>query len=96
MLIKILDLVSKYWALILFFGGFLITMGRYQLAQTRAIKCSLRNDILEIWDKARKENKITKYQLQALELSYTEYKKLKGNSFVDDIHERVKNFEIVD
>ena len=95
-MIKILDFVSKYWTLILFFGGFLITMGKYQLAQTRAIKCSLRNDILDIWDKCRIEKKITKYQLEAIELSYTEYKKLKGNSFVDNIHEKVKTFEIVD
>ena len=93
---QFLDIINKYWGLILFFGGFLITLGKYQMAQTRAIKCSLRNDILEIWDKARLEKKITKYQLQALELSYTEYKKLKGNSFVDDIHERVKSFEIID
>jgi hypothetical protein len=93
---QVLDIISKYWGLILFAGSFLITLGKYQLAQTRAIKCSLRNDILEIWDKARKEKKITKYQLQALELSYAEYKKLKGNSFVDDIHERVKGFEIID
>lgn len=95
-MIKILDFVSKYWTLILFFGGFLITLGKYQLAQTRAIKCSLRNDILDIWDKCRIEKKITKYQLEAIELSYTEYKKLKGNSFVDNIHEKVKTFEIVD
>lgn len=95
-MIKILDFVSKYWTIILFFGGFLITMGKYQLAQTRAIKCSLRNDILAIWDKCRIEKKITKYQLEAIELSYTEYKKLKGNSFVDNIHEKVKTFEIVD
>ena len=95
-MIKILDLISKYWALILFFGGFLITMGKYQLAQTRAIKCSLRNDILEIWDRCKTDKKITKYQLQAIEMSYAEYKKLKGNSFVDDIHERVKNFELID
>jgi hypothetical protein len=93
---QVLDIISKYWGMILFVGSFLIAMGKYQLAQTRAIKCSLRNDILEIWDKARKDKKITKYQLQALELSYVEYKKLKGNSFVDDIHERVKSFEIID
>lgn len=93
---QVLDIISKYWGMILFAGSFLIAMGKHQLAQTRAIKCSLRNDILEIWDKARTEKKITKYQLQALELSYAEYKKLKGNSFVDDIHERVKSFEIID
>jgi len=95
-MIKILDFVSKYWTLILFFGGFLITVGKYQLAQTRAIKCSLRNDILDIWDKCRENKQITKYQLEAIELSYTEYKKLKGNSFVDSIHEKVKTFEIID
>lgn len=93
---QVLDIISKYWGLILFAGSFLITLGKYQLAQTRAIKCSLRNDILEIWDKCRTEKKITKYQLQALELSYAEYKKLKGDTFVDDIHERVKGFEIID
>lgn len=92
----VLDIITKYWALILFFGSFLITMGRYQLAQTRAIKCSLRNDILEIWDRCKEQKKITRYQLQAIEYSYAEYKKLKGNSFVDDIHERVKSFEIID
>lgn len=95
-MIKILDFVAKYWTLILFFGGFLITLGKYQLAQTRAIKCSLRNDILDIWDRCKENKQITKYQLEAIELSYTEYKKLKGNSFVDSIHEKVKTFEIID
>lgn len=95
-MIKILDFVSKYWTLILFFGGFLITMGKYQLAQTRAIKCSLRNDILDIWDRCKDAKKITRYQLQAIEYSYTEYKKLKGNSFVDEIHKRIQTFEILD
>lgn len=95
-MLKILDFINNYWTLILFFGGFLITMGKYQMAQTRAIKCSLRNDILDIWDKCRENKKITQYQLQAIEFSYTEYKKLKGNSFVDDIHEKIKTFEIID
>lgn len=95
-MVKILDLITKYWALILFFGGFLITMGKYQMAQTRAIKCSLRNDILEIWDRCKNDKKITKFQLEAIELSYTEYKKLKGNSFVDSIHEKIKTFDIVE
>lgn len=95
-MIKILDFVSKYWTLILFIGGFLITMGKYQMAQTRAIKCSLRNDILDIWDRCKDTKKITRYQLQAIEYSYTEYKKLKGNSFVDEIHKRVQTFEILD
>lgn len=92
----ILDFLNKYWTILLFLGSFFITLGKYQLAQTRAIKCSLRNDILEIWDRCKNDKKITKYQLQAIEMSYAEYKKLKGNSFVDDIHERIKSFEIID
>ena len=76
--------------------GFLIAIGKFQIAQIQAIKCSLRNDILEIWDRCKDKRQITKYQLQAIELSYIEYKKLKGNSFVDNIHERIKSFEILD
>ena len=95
-MVKILDFLSKYWSMLLFLGGFFITLGKYQIAQTRAIKCSLRNDILEIWDRCKNDKKITKFQLEAIELSYTEYKKLKGNSFVDNIHEKVKTFDIVE
>ena len=89
---KVLEFIKTYWTQILFLVAILGMVKSY----IEATRCSLRNDILEIWDKARLEKKITKYQLQALELSYTEYKKLKGNSFVDDIHERVKSFEIID
>ena len=64
--------------------------------ELKVIKCSLRNDILDIRDKCRENKKITQYQLQAIEFSYTEYKKLKGNSFVDDIHKKIKTFEIID
>ena len=96
MIMTMLDIIIKYWALILFCGGLLLTLGKYQIAQTRAIKCSLRNDILEIWDRCKQDKKITRYQLQAIELSYDEYKKLKGNSFVDDIHQRIKSFEVID
>ena len=95
-MIKILDLISKYWALILFFGGFLITMGKYQMAQTRAIKCSLRNDILDIYDRCKNTKQITHYQLESLEYSAQLYKRLKGNSFVEEIVDRTKDFELID
>lgn len=60
------------------------------------IKCSLRNDILNIYDRCKDTKQITHYQLQSLEYSYKLYKKLKGNSFVEEIHNRVKTFEIID
>ena len=59
-------------------------------------KCTLRNDILDIYDRCKDQKKITHYQLQSLMYSYDRYKKLHGNSFVDEIVERVDKFELID
>lgn len=61
-----------------------------------AVKCLLRNDILYIYDKCKDKGEITRYQLQSVLLSYTIYKKLKGNSFIDEIIEIIKGFKIID
>lgn len=99
----ILEFLKNYWFLITFVGGLFIALFKqlknfknYQDLQTQAIKCNLRNDILCIYDKCKDTKKITKYELQAIEYSYKSYKDLKGNSFVDDIHEIVKRFKIID
>lgn len=36
------------------------------------------------------------YQKQSIAYSYTQYKALKGNSFVDDIVKKISEFEIID
>lgn len=61
-----------------------------------ATKCSLRNDILQIYDSCKDKKIITHYQLQALKYSSEIYFKMGGNSFVKDIVDRVKNFELID
>ena len=61
-----------------------------------AVKCSLRNDVLAIYDECKEDKKITKYQLDAIRYSYELYKKLNGNSFVDTIYEKVQKYEIID
>ena len=61
-----------------------------------ATKCSLRNDILEIYDRCKDSKKITKWQLESIEYSYKQYKLLKGNSFVEALVEKVENFEVID
>ena len=94
-MIIILDFLKNYWSLIVFFSGLIVGFGKLQVIQTQAIKCGLRNDILNIYDKCKDKKEITRYQLEALELSYEEYKKLKGNSFVDDIHKIANSFKIV-
>jgi hypothetical protein len=91
----VLEFLKTYWVLITFFVGeigALVVFAKYIID---AIKCLLRNDILAIYDKCKADKKITRYQLQSVHLSYSIYKKLKGNSFIDEIMEEIKGFEII-
>lgn len=93
---QVMEFINKYWTQILFIVGVLTYLYQYIKSSNEAMKCSLRNDILTIYENCRKTKTITMYQLQAINYSYEAYKKLKGNSFVSDIVEQVKKFEIVD
>jgi hypothetical protein len=91
----VLDFLKNYWVLITFFVGEIGALIVFAYYIITAVKCLLRNDILAIYDKCKESKKMTKYQKQSVHLSYTIYKKLKGNSFVDDIMEEIKEFEII-
>lgn len=93
---KILDFLMEYWVLITFFIGEIGALFVFVKSIHRGTKCSLRNDILNIYDRCKGNRAITRYQLQSVHFTYEEYKKLKGNSFVDEIMEEIKDFEIVD
>lgn len=92
----VLNFLKEYWVLITFFIGEIIALIVFAKTILEGTKCSLRNDILSIWDKCHESQQITRYQLQSVEYSYSLYKKLKGNSFVDEIMERIKDFRIID
>jgi len=79
---EILDFLKSYWTQIVFLFGILGAFIIFAKAMIDATKCSLRNDILTIFE--------------ALEHSADLYFKLKGNSFVKDVVNKVKNYEIVD
>lgn len=98
-----LNFLKEYWFLITFLLAqisFLLSF--YKRVKQSAIdtkeatKCSLRNDILEIYDRCKEDKKITHYELEAIQHSSELYFRLGGNSFVRAIVERVKNFELVD
>lgn len=95
-MISIIEFLEKHWVLITFTLGELSALFIFAKTMFEGIKCSLRNDILEIYDRCKDTKQITHYQLQSLEYSYKLYKSLKGNSFVDEIHNRIKTFEIID
>ena len=91
-----LDFIKTYWAQIIFFctlmGGFI----RFASAMIQATKCSLRNDILAIYDRCKDERRITKWQLESILHSYKIYKALKGNSFVEALVNKVLTFEVIE
>lgn len=86
---KILSFIKEYWTQIFF----LIAVIFFILNWIKATKCSLRNDILQIYEQCKNDKKITLYQLEAISLSYELYRKLKGNSFVESVYKEVQTYE---
>lgn len=93
---EIINFLKEYWVLITFFCGEIGVVLTFVRLIIKGIKCTLRNDILDIYDRCKDRQRITRYQLQSIKYSYDVYKKLKGNSFVDDIVEKINDFKVVD
>lgn len=58
-------------------------------------RCLLRSDMLRIYYKNKGFEKIRQYEYENFVLMYAAYKKLGGNSFIDDIYEKVKKWTVV-
>lgn len=93
---EVVNLIKDYWVLITALVSFLSTLSLFVFYLIQATKCSLRNDILDIYDKCKETKTITHYQLDAIHHSAEIYFKLKGNSFVKDVVGRVDEFELID
>ena len=93
---EILNFLKEYWVLITFFLGELGVLLVFAKYFVEAIKGLLRFAILSIYDGCKETKKITRYQLQCVHSLYTIYKKLGGNSFVDEIMEKLDGFELID
>lgn len=72
---------------------------REKLLGTKAIqegqRCVLRSDMLHTYYKHKDERTIRQYELENYMLEYQAYKALKGNSFIDGITEKVKDWEVL-
>ena len=93
---EILDFIKEYWVIITAFLGEIGVLWGFVKNINKSTQCTLRNDILDIYDRCKESGKITHYQLQSIMYSYDRYKKLKGNSFVDEIIDRIQDFELID
>ena len=93
---EVVNFIKNYWTQIVFVVGTFIALYKHFKNSNEALKCSLRNDILSIYESCKRDKKITMYQLQAIKYSYEAYKKLNGNSFVETIVNEVEHFEKLD
>lgn len=58
-------------------------------------RCQLRSEMLRIYYRNHNEKKIRQYEYQNFVELHDAYKALNGNSFIDEIYEKIKNWEIV-
>lgn len=93
---EIINFIKEYWVIITFLAGEIGALYVFLSSINKANKCSLRNDILNIYDRCKDKKQITRYQLQSINYSYDLYKKLHGNSFIDEIKEKISEFELID
>lgn len=91
-----MSFIKDYWVQIIFLLGIITSIFAFCRSMIEATKCSLRNDILDIYDRCKDKKQITHYQLESIKYSSDLYFKLKGNSFVEDVVDRVKNFDLID
>ena len=57
-------------------------------------KCQLRSEMLRTYYKHKDSGKIRQYEFENFLLLYKAYKSLKGNSFIDKIHDEVIEWEV--
>jgi hypothetical protein len=58
-------------------------------------KCLLRSEMLKTYYHNKDSEHIRQYEAENFEKLYEAYKALKGNSFIDKIHNEVKNWEVI-
>ena len=88
--------IAEYWTQIVFIISILLTFIAYVIVSIEGIKCSLRNDILQMYEMGKEEKKISSYQYEAILKSAELYFKLRGNSFVKEIINKIKGWEVID
>ncbi len=58
-------------------------------------KCQLRSEMLRIYYHNHQLSEIRQYEYENFVALYEAYKALGGNSFIDEIYEKIKDWEIV-
>lgn len=86
----IVEIISGLGVLAGAVGAFFIWIKRLVEGQ----KCQLRSEMLRTYYKHKDSGEIRQYELENFLLLYKAYKSLKGNSFIDKIHNEVIEWEV--
>lgn len=58
-------------------------------------KCQLRTAMLSTYYHCKDKEQIRQYERENFDKLYAAYKKLRGNSFVDDIYNEIRSYEVI-
>lgn len=75
--------------------GLAIPMITCILLAIRGIKCLMRSEMLRIYYKYKDKEMIRQFELENFLALYKAYKALRGNSFIDIIHEEVITWKVI-
>lgn len=94
---EFLELAAKAVPVLTFLGGVIgagIKVWKEYTKIRDAAKCHLRADMLQTYYRNKDRKTIRQYEKQNFVYSYEAYKALKGNSFIDDVHDDVMSWEM--
>lgn len=58
-------------------------------------RCQLRSNMLSTYYRCKEEETIRQYERENFDKLYAAYKKLGGNSFVDDIYKEIRTYNVI-
>lgn len=80
-------------------AALLIKPVRERLMGTKEIRegqrCLLRSEIVRIYYRHHDDRKLREYEFKNMQQCYEAYKALQGNSFIDRIHDEMKEWDII-
>ena len=60
-----------------------------------AERCMLRSDMLRTYYRHKDDKIIRQYEKENFLLEYKAYKRLKGNSFIDDVEKTIREWDVI-
>ena len=74
--------------------GYLLGKFKKRLAQEEGIKALLRENMTQVYYRYKKDKVMPYYEKESWYLQYESYKKLGGNSFIDELKDEIDKFQI--